>query len=517
MKLLSEQGRVKGVEQIMKILLFNDNPVVRKLVALSAQKTKDDLSVIWSVDEIEESGYDLLIVDDALYSNEIFESLKEHITYKSTLLMATRGNAVPAGFDNVINKPFLPTDLVDMFIQIEKKIAGAASQPSFEPTDIPSIEPMAEEEPLYAINLEESLPDLNTEITDTFDAIDLDGLDENDSLVVGDLDDEIDLTGELNMDDLDDFDDHLPESAILDKEELQEVQGLLEETESDEWSPEEEISIPEVTEEAAPESFDEEIAIPDDFSDLLDMEEEAPRVEASSPVEEEDEFGDLELPEMIEETENTDDSEEMELNDADLDEALALMDEDAPLAEEEESLPSVEEEEEELRMDDDALDNLELQIQDAVNGLEPDVLESELDLDAGMELDEAILDDIALPDMSTDDETLAGFDELDMLDERELKLAVGEEVEEEEEIDIHAGISDHTSLSVEALDEAMDESSGIDDFIDEFGSDTEVKTGNSAEGVEAIQALLKALSNEEVAKSLKGLNISININFGNGA
>jgi hypothetical protein len=30
----------------MKILLFNDNPVVRKLVALSAQKTKDELSVV---------------------------------------------------------------------------------------------------------------------------------------------------------------------------------------------------------------------------------------------------------------------------------------------------------------------------------------------------------------------------------------------------------------------------------------------------------------------------------------
>jgi hypothetical protein len=36
-----------------------------------------------------------------------------------------------------------------------------------------------------------------------------------------------------------------------------------------------------------------------------------------------------------------------------------------------------------------------------------------------------------------------------------------------------------------------------------------------AAGMEALQALLKALSNDEVAKSLKGLNISININFGN--
>jgi len=33
--------------------------------------------------------------------------------------------------------------------------------------------------------------------------------------------------------------------------------------------------------------------------------------------------------------------------------------------------------------------------------------------------------------------------------------------------------------------------------------------------MEALQALLKALSNDDVAASLKGLNISININFGN--
>ena len=106
----------------MKILLFNDNPVVRKLVALSAQKTKDDLSVVWSTDEIEDREYDLLIVDDALYSDEILDALKEKIALKSSLFMATRGKAVPSGFDHVINKPFLPTDLVDLFVQIEKKI-----------------------------------------------------------------------------------------------------------------------------------------------------------------------------------------------------------------------------------------------------------------------------------------------------------------------------------------------------------------------------------------------------------
>ena len=68
------------------------------------------------------------------------------------------------------------------------------------------------------------------------------------------------------------------------------------------------------------------------------------------------------------------------------------------------------------------------------------------------------------------------------------------------------------SLCAEALDEAINESAIFED-ISEIPSEMEAQP--HTEGVEALQALLKALSNENVAKSLKGLNISININFGN--
>ena len=39
----------------MKILLLNDNPVVNKLVTLSAQKTSDKLDVVNSIDSIQSS------------------------------------------------------------------------------------------------------------------------------------------------------------------------------------------------------------------------------------------------------------------------------------------------------------------------------------------------------------------------------------------------------------------------------------------------------------------------------
>jgi len=538
----------------MKILLFNDNPVVRKLVALSAQKTKDDLSVIWSVDEIEESGYDLLIIDDALYSNEVFDSLKEHVTFQSTLLMATRGNAVPAGFDNVINKPFLPTDLVDMFIQIEKKIA---SNPVPAIKETKPTEDLIPEEPLNAINLDETLPVSATDTDDMFDSIDLDELDESgDFGEVKDLGDEINLDDELNLDDFEHFDDKLPEAAILDKEELQEVQGLLEDTENDDWDLEEEITVKGIDEEDDKAILDNEIAIPDDFSADFDSGDEtliAKEGEDELFLDEES-FEELKLPEIPDDELGFGDIEEMGadidegedelsilesgsdnllLDEANLDdfELPEMFENESDLEKADEKIVSDEadfgdelllfEEEEkandEMLLDDDELGDLELQIQDAVNDLEPEDLESELELETDIDLDAGMFEDLALGESDSDTgSALEGFDELDMLDERELKLAIGEEVEDEE-VDIHVGASDHTSLSVEALDEAMGKSVSADEFIDEPDFLDESKAENSAEGVEALQALLKALSNEEVAKSLKGLNISININFGNGA
>lgn len=494
----------------MKILLFNDNPVVRKLVALSAQKTKDDLSVISSVDEIEEGGYDLLIIDDALYTDEVFASLKELVIFKGTLLMATRGKAVPAGFENVINKPFLPTDLVDMFIHIEKKLAAL-------PEAVQNVKPeerAIKDELSYANDLEETLPKLEEDNTD-MDAFDLSG--------------DLNIYGEA--DGFEDFEEVLIPTAILDKEEVQEVQNLLEDTESDGENPEDEIIINGFNEIEGMDEFDEldefeEHDLPHegisespsvddlllensgfDFSDddlnLLadDTDEEMKEDFSNELLLDEEAFGEIEaLPESK-------DEEDFGM----LDEELSFSSEEDDL-DEEAALPSMEES---SLLEDDELDDLESQIQNAVSGLEAETLDEELEFDTlGLDFDESLMEDLNM-DEGAGAEAGEGFDELDMLDERQLKLAIGEEVEDEE-VDLHVGEGD-TSLSAEALDEVMGESDLYETLEEELGDLDEMEASTHAEGVEALQALLKALSNEDVAKSLKGLNISININFGNGA
>ena len=406
----------------MKILLLNDNPVVRKLVALSAQKTKDELSVIWSVDEVEGDSYDLLIVDDAHYSDESMAALKEKIKYKTSLLMATRGNTTHSGFEKVINKPFLPTDLVDLFSQINKDLSSSA--------------PKVTEEKSKAIVLD--------------DVIEKESAQDED----------------LNFDDFDFDEEDTIETAIktnvLDHEEVQELQDLLDDT--DNFDIDDDI-LKTIEDESLRESAENDLqGVMEEFDfdeELLGDEEETPKA-AEESFEDEDLLGSLD----------------------DLD-ALLL---DGLDTTDEEKLSSLESAQDALS--DDEFDELEQQIQEAVEELGFE------DLEQGIDEVEDLGD-------------FESFGDLDSLSERDIKLAIGEEVEDEE-----AKVSEEMEESL-ILD--------LDDEIESMDINTEIMAkseekhhhGTPAEGMDALQALLKALSNEDVAKTLKGLSINININFGN--
>ena len=435
---------IKKAVSVMRILLLNDNPVVRKLVALSAQKTKDDLNVIWSVDEIEHDAYDLLIVDDAYYSDEIMAALHERITYKTSLLMATRGNAVPAGFDKVINKPFLPTDLVELFANIEKALSTMTAKEEEKSITLPKIELDA-----MADEIDDELFGLEDKIEDLVDIEALENLDNDD------------LIGEMK-------------TNILDHEEVQELQDLLEDADTFE-----ELSLNDEVEEKTSSTIEK-------MDELI------------GNAFDEDEFDDI-----LNELGMDENEEELKLEDEELDEALLddlMLDETDPLKLEE-AVKEYNTQESDL-LSDDEFDDLEQQIQDAVGELDLDDLESTLD--------DASLEEFGLDDLSSFD----GLDDLDGLDEREIKLAIGESVEEE--LSVRVGAGEHSSLDAEALSEAMGKLSTMDTEVQSVPSiPVTAKKSSPSEGMEALQALLKALSNDEVAASLKGLNISININFGN--
>ncbi len=87
---------------------------------------------------------------------------------------------------------------------------------------------------------------------------------------------------------------------------------------------------------------------------------------------------------------------------------------------------------------------------------------------------------------------------LDGLNTRDIKLAIGEEVNEDE------------------LDETAqgDKVESLEKMDLESKEEINTETIPDNDGVESLKKLLHALSNEDVAASLKGMKISINITLG---
>ena len=96
-----------------------------------------------------------------------------------------------------------------------------------------------------------------------------------------------------------------------------------------------------------------------------------------------------------------------------------------------------------------------------------------------------------------DDDMLLDISDLDSISSDDLKLAIGEEVAQAQDD------------AVQNEDEADEDE---DDISQELETDTEITADN--DGVEALKKLLKALLNEDVAASMKGMKIKINITLG---
>ena len=361
----------------MKILLINDNPVVNKLVTLSAQKTSDELEVVDNLDAIAYSNYDLVVIDDTLYSDDLLVELNEKIKYTKSLYVCSRDAEAVETFTEVLKKPFLPTDLVELFATIGQ--------------DVLTVDLDSEDE------------------IDSFDDISLDGVEDFDDIL--ELDDLESDSDDLDLEDL--------SENILDNEEAQKVKNLLEETED-----EVELTLEEM---AGENTLDADVFSLDEFED--------------------------------------DDSS----SDFELDSLDSLDIEDETLEDEEVSLDELSLEDEIL--EDEELD-IEAQIESAVTSLSEEELESEMD--------EELLLDIVTSDI----------DSLDALTSRDLKIAFGEEVDE------------NSSQMIEENEDEVIESATIEE-------DSE-----KVDGVEALKNLLSALNDKNVAASMKGMKISINITLG---
>ncbi len=106
----------------MNVLLVNNDAVVTKLVKLSTQKTGDRLDIATSIEAIRDESYDLLILDESLFSREFLEQINDKVIYSHSIYITTRESTHVEFFEKHLYKPFLPTELLFMLHQFATQV-----------------------------------------------------------------------------------------------------------------------------------------------------------------------------------------------------------------------------------------------------------------------------------------------------------------------------------------------------------------------------------------------------------
>jgi len=126
----------------MTILLINANPVVSRLFTLCTRDDDVFLETVLNVDDANEHRYDVLFIDEASCKGDIaFLSTRLDVGKKVYL---SYSDEPVAGFEEIIKKPFLPSQITDVLKRVEVR----------EPIEIEKID-IPEEHKREATELEE--------------------------------------------------------------------------------------------------------------------------------------------------------------------------------------------------------------------------------------------------------------------------------------------------------------------------------------------------------------------------
>lgn len=107
----------------MQVLLINQNATIERLVKLSSGKQGYGLALAHDISEVVNAAYDFVVIDSDLYQEDGFGLLRQKLNAAKTILIVSKGALRASGFDIYIEKPFLPTELLDAFSTLEKIIA----------------------------------------------------------------------------------------------------------------------------------------------------------------------------------------------------------------------------------------------------------------------------------------------------------------------------------------------------------------------------------------------------------
>lgn len=242
----------------MRLLLINNNPAVSKLINLSAEKLGYEIEEI-SNDSVDlEKSFDITITDSDSVEENSFLLLKESGNLGKIVFIGSKGVEKPEFADYFLQKPFLPTDFVDLLKKIDKTVYPDSDNISEEDFKYEN------KDEVFHDRDDDYLNELNLKNLQADEALELDDLDilaptDSDLLKLESSDDfiqEKDDDGELTINEFEEDDpkeqessddvlqddalsitetedneDDMINTSILDSEEVNQVKELLEEEE----------------------------------------------------------------------------------------------------------------------------------------------------------------------------------------------------------------------------------------------------------------------------------------------
>lgn len=166
----------------MKFLLINTNQIVQKLVEITAKKAGANLTTITESSQLTDlEQYDYILVDDDCFrldSQAYTDALKDK---RKCLIYNKQGTRIE-GFDDYVQKPFLPTSILDIFTAQLNKQAPTQNP---EKTPLDSVDSAlgaeldaalnedsldgTEDAPIELDNLNEGLEEIDSLLDDTLE------------------------------------------------------------------------------------------------------------------------------------------------------------------------------------------------------------------------------------------------------------------------------------------------------------------------------------------------------------
>ncbi|EOE5702885.1 highly acidic protein [Campylobacter jejuni] len=512
----------------MKILLLNENPVVSRLVSLSAKKMSYDFEELNAYSE-NLGNYDVIVVDSDTPAP--LKILKEKCD--RLIFLAPRNQNVEDIDAQILQKPFLPTDFLNLLNNKDANKHTSIDLPDENSLDINSegMEDLSFDDDAQDDNSNKTLETQNLEHetikeqTQEDTQIDLDLTLEDGESEKEDLSQEhTALDTEPSLDELDDKNDEDLEIKEDDKNEEIEKQELLDDSKTNTLEMQEELSesqddnsnktletqnlehdnleqetIKEQTQEDTQTDLD--LTLEDGESEKEDLSQEHTALDTEPSLDELDDKNDEDL----------EDNKELQANISDFDD-----------------LPVVEEQEKEMDFDDlpedaeflgQAKDNEESEevLEEFAPVVEEDVQDEMDDFTSNLSTQDQIKEELAQLDeldygidSDNSSKVLEDFKDEPILDDKELGT------NEEEVVVPNLNISDFDTLKESDIQEALGEEI-LEKNEEPIVSDV-TKDDNSEEIVNELSqsiagAITSSIKDDTLKAALKGMNMNININI----